>query len=328
MPATFDAVIFDLDGTLIDTESLALAASMQAFASLGVLVEDTFLHSLVGIDDATSGQTIQARYPDLDLPRLQDLMQTEFFRRIDEGLMLKPGARDLLARLSQPLAIATSSTRPSALRKLARIGMQDTFAHVITRDDVIRPKPAPDPFLLAAARLGVDPSALRGVRRQRNRGRGRPCRRNVRGAGARFSANAGPLCPSRRRRSDRGRACRGAFGLTGQDPCQSLRRRLYDGLRGWRGQVPRQPGQVRKEAAVTSPTWVVVSLSPFSPHGSGQFAWPHRWTPRASRPTLPRSESREARCPTRQRKPIRFLPANTAPRPLPIWSGKRRWCAR
>ncbi|MDZ4093493.1 MAG: HAD family phosphatase [Paracoccaceae bacterium] len=157
MPATFDAVIFDLDGTLIDTESLALAASMQAFASLGVLVEDTFLHSLVGIDDATSGQTIQARYPDLDLPRLQDLMQTEFFRRIDEGLMLKPGARDLLARLSQPLAIATSSTRPSALRKLARIGMQDTFAHVITRDDVIRPKPAPDPFLLAAARLGVDP---------------------------------------------------------------------------------------------------------------------------------------------------------------------------
>jgi len=44
--------------------------------------------------------------------------------------------------------------------------------------------------------------------------------------------------------------------------CESSVPRLYRCMRGWRGQVPRQPGQVRKEAAVTSPTWVVVSLSP------------------------------------------------------------------
>ena len=47
-----------------------------------------------------------------------------------------------------------------------------------------------------------------------------------------------------------------------QAACESLPPVLYHPARGWRGQVPRQPGQVRKEAAVTSPTWVVVSLSP------------------------------------------------------------------
>ena len=44
--------------------------------------------------------------------------------------------------------------------------------------------------------------------------------------------------------------------------CESIRPRLYPILRGWRGQAPRQPGQIRKEAAITSPAWVVVSLSP------------------------------------------------------------------
>lgn len=157
MPAAFDAVIFDLDGTLIDTESLALAASLHAFASLDIVVEASFLHGLVGVDETGSAQIIQARYPDLALPRLQSLMRTEFFRLIDEDLPMKPGALDLLAQLGLPQAIATASARDSAVRKLARIGLQDAFAHVITRDDVSRPKPAPEAFLLAAARLGVAP---------------------------------------------------------------------------------------------------------------------------------------------------------------------------
>ena len=44
-------------------------------------------------------------------------------------------------------------------------------------------------------------------------------------------------------------------------------------MRGWRGQAPRQPGQVRKEAAVTSPAWVVVSLSPFVTTLGSEDAW-------------------------------------------------------
>ena len=51
----FDAVIFDLDGTLIDSESITQAAGIEAFASLGVAVEPEFLHSLIGIDDRTGG---------------------------------------------------------------------------------------------------------------------------------------------------------------------------------------------------------------------------------------------------------------------------------
>jgi HAD superfamily hydrolase (TIGR01509 family) len=79
-------------------------------------------------------------------------------RLLARGLPLKPGVPDLLAAFGQPRAIATSSTRRQADRKLAQSGLAAQFAHVIVFEDVTRPKPAPDPFLLAAARLGVAPA--------------------------------------------------------------------------------------------------------------------------------------------------------------------------
>jgi HAD superfamily hydrolase (TIGR01509 family) len=153
-----DAVLFDLDGTLIDTESVAILSATEAFAALGHSVTTDFLHSLVGVDQPTSRQRIQARFPTLDVPRLSQLWDAGFEARIAQHLPLKAGARDVLARLRVPLAIVTSSGRHHAHSKLALAQIDHHFAHVVTVNDVARPKPAPDPYLLAAQKLGLPPA--------------------------------------------------------------------------------------------------------------------------------------------------------------------------
>jgi HAD superfamily hydrolase (TIGR01509 family) len=74
---------------------------------------------------------------------------------------LRPGARELVTYLAEenvPQAVATSSHRATVERYLGSAGLLDHFAAIVTREDVANPKPAPDPFLAAAARLGVAPA--------------------------------------------------------------------------------------------------------------------------------------------------------------------------
>lgn len=154
----FDAILFDLDGTLIDTESLAMRAGMTAFAALGHIVDEDFMHSLVGVDLPNAGRMIEAALPDLDALALHGLWRQGFQAAIAKGLPLKPGVDELLSLRLRPMAIVTSSGRAEAHHKLKLTGIADAFVHVITVDDVQSAKPAPDPYLLAAARMGVLPS--------------------------------------------------------------------------------------------------------------------------------------------------------------------------
>ncbi len=154
----FDAVIFDLDGTLVDTERLTHAAGIEAFARQGMAVDPAFLHGLVGKDDVTGAGLIRAAFPDMDLQAFDADWVAVLDRLMTDGLPLKSGVPELLAMLAHPRAIATSSNRRQAEKKLARSGLAAQFAHVIVLEDVARAKPAPDPYLLAAARLGVPPA--------------------------------------------------------------------------------------------------------------------------------------------------------------------------
>ena len=63
----YDAILFDLDGTLIDTESIALVTGMAAFAAHGHEVDEAFMHGLVGKDEPTAAQIIRAALPGVDL---------------------------------------------------------------------------------------------------------------------------------------------------------------------------------------------------------------------------------------------------------------------
>ena len=80
---------------------------------------------------------------------------------LERDIPLRPGARELVTYLAEegmPQAIATSSRRPTVERYLGRVGLLDHFAAIVSREDVENPKPAPDPFLAAAARLGLAPA--------------------------------------------------------------------------------------------------------------------------------------------------------------------------
>ena len=153
----YDALLFDLDGTLIDTESIALATGCAAFAAAGHDVDLAFMHQLVGRDEPTAASIIRAALPKADLDAINRNWREAFAAGIDMGLPLKPGAAELLALARQPLAIVTSTGREGAHRKLGIAGIAASFAHVVTLDDVTAPKPAPDPYLLAASLFGFAP---------------------------------------------------------------------------------------------------------------------------------------------------------------------------
>ena len=154
----YDAILFDLDGTLIDTESIALVTGMAAFAAHGHEVDEAFMHGLVGKDEPTAAGIIRAALPGLDLHAVNLHWRKGFNDGVDSGLALKPGALDLLPALNAPLAIVTSTGRAGAHRKLGIAGIAQAFTHVVTLDDVRAPKPDPEPYLLAATLFGVAPA--------------------------------------------------------------------------------------------------------------------------------------------------------------------------
>ena len=155
----YDALMFDLDGTLIDSESLAVASGLAAFAEAGFPVDLDFMHRLVGISGAGSVAIIRARHPAIAMDRLDALWRRGFQASVQTSLTLKPGVTELLSHSPHlPRVLVTSSRRVEAHAKLAQVGLGQSFAHVVTVDDVTRPKPEPEAYLLAASLLGVSPA--------------------------------------------------------------------------------------------------------------------------------------------------------------------------
>lgn len=153
----FDAVIFDLDGTLIDTERLSILTGLAAFAELGHPASPDFMHGLVGKDRVTCAGIITSAFPGIDLAALDEIWHAAFASGVEAGLDLKPHALTLLEAIALPRALVTSSHRRECAHKLRVTGLDRFFDTVVVFEDVTAPKPAPDPYLLAARTLAVEP---------------------------------------------------------------------------------------------------------------------------------------------------------------------------
>lgn len=148
----FAAVIFDMDGTLVDSTP-AVARAWQAWA----LEHDIPLERMQGHHGVPAAGVIALLLPEerhqSANARINELELTDV-----HDIVVLPGAAEALAVLvDAPNAIATSCTRPLAAARITAAGLVAPSV-VVTVDDVERGKPHPDPFLEAARRLGVDPT--------------------------------------------------------------------------------------------------------------------------------------------------------------------------
>jgi HAD superfamily hydrolase (TIGR01509 family) len=158
----FDAILFDFDGVLVDSEPLHWACWAEALAPLGVPLEWEFYRSrCIGIDDREMLRMMATRSdPPLDWEQLwrQYPAKKEFFRaRTMAAPPFPEGIAEMLAQLhgSYKMAVVTSSGRPEIEPLLDAAGLRGYFETLVCARDAERHKPAPDPYLLAAQRLGV-----------------------------------------------------------------------------------------------------------------------------------------------------------------------------
>jgi HAD superfamily hydrolase (TIGR01509 family) len=163
LPRTVKAVVFDMDGLLVDTEVLYCDALAAQAASMGYDLTMDVLKRMIGHSWAGSTTVLKAHFGEaFDTDALREGSIARFYELAESGIALKAGVREVLDVLVErgiPRAIATSSRRSEVEHHIGHHGLLDHFQAVVASGDYPRPKPNPDPYLLAAERLGVDPEA-------------------------------------------------------------------------------------------------------------------------------------------------------------------------
>lgn len=154
------AVIFDCDGTLVDSEPLARSAWARTLEPYGYAVTDADAEATVGLPFPRTHEYFAER---VELPAADEIWTAysgTLFALLDDELVTFEDAVEaarVLRSRGIPVGVASSSPRERLHRTLARAGLLDAFEVTVAGDEVANGKPAPDMFLLTAERLGVAP---------------------------------------------------------------------------------------------------------------------------------------------------------------------------
>lgn len=160
-PRAPEAVVFDNDGLLLDTESVWTRAERDLFQRRGLELTPADKRELVGTSAEIAGGILERR---LDEPgqatalieELNELVVAE----LEHGVEAMVGARELLHELKlrgTPIGLVSNSPLRFVWRSLEMAGFEDRFDVVLSAHEVAAPKPSPDPYLEACRRLGVEP---------------------------------------------------------------------------------------------------------------------------------------------------------------------------
>lgn len=157
-----NAVIFDMDGVLFDTERLCQDSWLAVAEENGLPGMEEIFPKCIGLNANDSRRIVMEAYgEDFDYEGFRGQASVWFWDYIEKnGLPVKPGVKELLAWLREkewPVGLASSTRRSSVLNHLEQAGIKDYFKVIITGDMVEHSKPQPDIYLLACRELGVEP---------------------------------------------------------------------------------------------------------------------------------------------------------------------------
>ncbi|MDE7242968.1 MAG: HAD family phosphatase [Oscillospiraceae bacterium] len=152
--------IFDMDGTLFDTERLYAKSWTITAEQFGFVPNQDFPLAVAGTSGEGQREVIRQYYPEADALAFQNECIAGLEKMLQNGLPEKPGVRELLTFFREngvKMAVASSNSRGRIEKNLRRAGIEDFFDAVVSGEEVSRGKPFPDIFLLSAQRLGCAP---------------------------------------------------------------------------------------------------------------------------------------------------------------------------
>lgn len=164
MSTHIQAVVFDMDGLMFNTEEVFHLTGTELLRRRGKVATQELFHAMMGRRAQEAFQAmIDIAELDDEIPALAEESSEIFFSLVDEIAAPMPGLLELLDAIEArglPKAVATSSERSLLHNMLDRFKLRDRFHATFTADDVTNGKPHPEIYLKAASHLGVDPATM------------------------------------------------------------------------------------------------------------------------------------------------------------------------
>lgn len=168
-----EAIIFDMDGVLVDSEYTYFQSKSQILREAGHIVEESYHFQFMGTTSEYMWQQMKQEFAlPLTVPEYvakMTALRQEMIRR--DGIKVIPHVQAFVKRLhgaGLKLAVASSSSLAEIKENLLALGLSDYFSEVVSTEEVKHSKPAPDVYLAAAERIGVDPKNCLGIEDTKN----------------------------------------------------------------------------------------------------------------------------------------------------------------